>query len=158
MNACDRVGGTIKKLAANASLQRPFSNQILTLKQLFDFAEANVDGITSFFMSSGEVVSNTEFLELRFATSNKFEGTRSHHQFIPNASSLGLAIKKISFTTHSKEVNLADGCSSKVRMTTEDAKPGKFYMCQYDSDWYFCVANYVLSEHGDANEYEILTL
>ena len=42
-NACDRVGGTIKRLAAHASLQCPFSNQILTPKQLFDFAEANVD-------------------------------------------------------------------------------------------------------------------
>ena len=46
-NALDRVGGTIKRLAAHASLQSPFSSQILTLtpKQLFDFAEANIDGI-----------------------------------------------------------------------------------------------------------------
>ena len=55
-NACDRVGGTIKRLATHTSLQHPFSNQILTPKQLFDFAEANVDGITSFFMSSEEIV------------------------------------------------------------------------------------------------------
>ena len=40
-NACDGVGGTIKRLAVHASLQCPFSNQILTPKQLFDFAEVN---------------------------------------------------------------------------------------------------------------------
>ena len=40
-NACDGVGGTIKRLAAHASLQYPFWNQILTPKQLSDFAEAN---------------------------------------------------------------------------------------------------------------------
>ena len=64
-DACDRVGDTIKRLAAHASLQHPFSNQSLTPKQLSDFAEANVDGVTSdFFVSSVEVISNAEFLEL----------------------------------------------------------------------------------------------
>ena len=25
------------------------------------------------------------------------------------------------------------------------------YACQYDNNWYFCVANYVSSEHGNVN-------
>ena len=37
-NACDAVVGTIKKLAAHESLQRPFFDQILTPKQLFEFS------------------------------------------------------------------------------------------------------------------------
>ena len=90
-NPCGRVGGTIKRLA---SLQHPFSNQILTPKQLFDFAEANVDDITSFFVSSEEVLSNTEFLQSQFATSSTFKGTQSHHQLVPNTSSLSLTMKK----------------------------------------------------------------
>ena len=96
-NACNIVGGTIKKPAVHASLQYPFSNQILTPKQLFDFAEANADGITSFFLSPEEVVGNNKFLQLRFATSSTFKGTQNNHQFIPNASSLSLTIKKTSF-------------------------------------------------------------
>ena len=63
-SVCDRFGGTIKRLAAHASLQRPFSNQIILPKQLFDFAEASVDGTTSSFVSSEEVVSNFEFAKL----------------------------------------------------------------------------------------------
>ena len=63
-NACDGVGNTSKKLAAHVSVKCPFSNQILTPKQLFDLAEANFDCVTSFFVSSAEVVSNTEFIEL----------------------------------------------------------------------------------------------
>ena len=43
-HACDGVGGTIKRLAAHASLQHPFSDQILTSKQLFEFAKSNVKG------------------------------------------------------------------------------------------------------------------
>ena len=118
-NAYNGVGSTIKRLLAHASLQHPFSNQILTPKQLFDFAEANVDGITSFLVSSGEVVSNTEFLVSQFATSSTFKGTQSHHQFIPNASSLCPKMKKRSFATHSKEFRLAEGGSSKVQMMND---------------------------------------
>ena len=75
-NACDRVGGTIKRLAAHASIQHLFSNEIFNPKQLFDFAEASVDGVTSFFVSSIEVVSNTGFLESQFATSSTFKKHR----------------------------------------------------------------------------------
>ena len=104
-----------------------------------------------FFVSSAEVVGKTGFLESRFTTSSKFKGTQSHHQFIPNSSSLSLTMKKTSYATHSKKVSLTEGSSSKVQTTIEDIKPGKFHVCQYDNDWYFCVANYVSSEHGDVN-------
>ena len=86
-----------KKPAVHANLQYPFSNQILTPKQLFNFAEANADGITSFFLSPEEAVGNNKFLQLRFATSSTFKGTQNNQQFIPNASSLSLTIKKTSF-------------------------------------------------------------
>ena len=35
---CDGVGGTVKRLAARASLQRLYEDQILTPRQLFDLA------------------------------------------------------------------------------------------------------------------------
>ena len=133
-------------LVFNVLFQTKFSNQILTPKQLFDFAEANFDGVTSV-----EVVSNTGFLESQFATSNTFKQTQSHHQFIPNSSSFSLTMKKTSYATHLKKVSLTGGGSSKVQTTIEDIKPGKFYVCQYDNDWYFCVANFMSSEHGDVN-------
>ena len=38
-----------------------------------------------------------------------------------------------------------------MQTTIEDIKPGKLYVCHYDNDWYFCVANYMPSEHGDVN-------
>ena len=51
-NTCVVDGVTTKRLASHASLQCPFPNQILAQKQLLDFAEGNVDGITLFFVSS----------------------------------------------------------------------------------------------------------
>ena len=40
--ACDGVGGTVKRLAARASLQRPYDQQIMTPRQLFDWSAENV--------------------------------------------------------------------------------------------------------------------
>ncbi len=34
--ACDGVGGTVKRLAARASLQRPYDEQIITPIELFE--------------------------------------------------------------------------------------------------------------------------
>ena len=121
----------------------PQSNYLILLKPMLMV-------ITLFFVSS-EAASNTEFLESQFATSSTLNGTQSHHQFISSASSLSLTMKKTSFAARSKEVSLADGGSSKVQTMVEDIKPGKFYMCQYDNDWYLYVANYMSSEDGDVN-------
>ena len=40
--ACDGLGGTVKRLAACASLQKPYSDQIMTSHQLFDWATNNI--------------------------------------------------------------------------------------------------------------------
>ena len=103
-----------------------------------------------FFVSSEEVVSNIEFLELQFATSSTFKGRQSHHQFIPNVSSLSLTMKQ-AFATRSREISPAECGSSKMQVAIEDIKPVKFYLCQYENDWYFCVVNYASSEHVDVN-------
>ena len=103
-----------------------------------------------FFVSSEEVVSNIKFRELQFATSSTFKGTQSQHQFIPNASSLSLTMKK-TFATRSREISQAECGSSKMQVAIEDIKPVKFYLCQYENDWYFCVVNYASSEHVDVN-------
>ena len=50
-----------------------------------------------------------------------------------------------SLLIHSQLFSLTEGCSSKVQMTIEDIKPEDI------NDWYFCVLNYVSSEHGDVN-------
>ena len=43
--ACDGLGGTVKRLAARASLQRPYEQQIMTPRQLFDWASANISAV-----------------------------------------------------------------------------------------------------------------
>ena len=77
-NACDGVGGNIKGLAAYANLQRPISKQILTPLQLFEFANAEIHGVGSFFISKDHVDQVAQFLQPRFSNSPKFKGTRKN--------------------------------------------------------------------------------
>ena len=52
--ACDGVGGTVKRLAAHASLQRPYDQQIMTALQLFEWASDNIKGTVFEYCSSTE--------------------------------------------------------------------------------------------------------
>ena len=50
--ACDGLGGTVKRLAARASLQRPYNDQLMTPHQLFDWACANIPAVYFGYCSS----------------------------------------------------------------------------------------------------------
>ena len=43
-SACDGIGGTVKRLTAKLSLQRPVNKQILTPQDMFDFCKEAVTG------------------------------------------------------------------------------------------------------------------
>ena len=47
---CDGIG-TVKKLAARASLQRPYSDQILDVSSMLAFCKTNVPGIQFCYIS-----------------------------------------------------------------------------------------------------------
>ena len=44
--ACDGLGGTVKRVAARASLQRPYDEQIMTPGQLFEWACDNIPAVS----------------------------------------------------------------------------------------------------------------
>jgi hypothetical protein len=46
----DGTGGTVKRLAAKASLQRVYNNQIQTLHDLFDYSNSNIHNTTFFYV------------------------------------------------------------------------------------------------------------
>ena len=48
-NACDGVGGTVKRLATRASLQRTSDNFILSPEDLYKFSSENIKGIKIFY-------------------------------------------------------------------------------------------------------------
>ena len=52
--ASDGVGGTVKRLAARASLQRLYEQQIMTPFQLFEWASESIPGIVFQYCSTEE--------------------------------------------------------------------------------------------------------
>ena len=44
-SACDGIGGTVKRLTAKASLQRPVDRQILNPREMFNFCTKSLPGI-----------------------------------------------------------------------------------------------------------------
>ena len=83
-NACDGVGGAIKRLAARSSLQRAIHNQILNPHQLYDFAKSEILGTTCFFVDEQQVDVNSNFLTSRYENVRQIRGSGKNHQVIPN--------------------------------------------------------------------------
>ena len=80
--ACDGVGSTLRRLAAFFSLQRPFLEQVLTPKQLFEFANSEITGVTIFFVNSQSI--NKEIKK----KCSIFKGTCKNHEIIPGGQNI----------------------------------------------------------------------
>ena len=99
--ACDGVGGAVKRLAAKASLQKLFDEQIMTPLQLFEWASANIPSTIFRFCSKEDYQRTKEMLELRFAMSRTIPGTRKLHSIIP-ASLDSVLVRRFSFSETTK--------------------------------------------------------
>ena len=75
---CDGVGGTVKRLATRASLQRP-NNPILTPKQLFEFAQQSITAVTFTFTTTEDHEAHRNRLQERFASARTVPGMYITH-------------------------------------------------------------------------------
>ncbi|KAJ4426965.1 hypothetical protein ANN_26764 [Periplaneta americana] len=81
--SCDGIGGTIKRQAARASLQRPIHNQITTPFELFQWAAANLTTITFCYVSKEDYAREAKELVPRFERPRTVQGTLPTHACIP---------------------------------------------------------------------------
>ena len=94
-SACDGVGGTVKRLTARASLQRPFNDQILSAQDMYKFCKEDIKGIKFFFIAKEDMTKTREALCNRYVSAKTVPGTRGFHQFVPLSSS-SIGAKRIS--------------------------------------------------------------
>ena len=80
---CDGLGGTVKRLAAKASLQRPYEQQIMTPRQLYEWASDNISTIVFTYCTTDDYKITESFLDNRFQKSKTIPGTQKLHCFIP---------------------------------------------------------------------------
>lgn len=128
--ACDGVGGTVKRLAARASLQRPYDSQIMTPRQLFDWAKDNIAAINFEYCTNEEHDAEDKWLAEHFSLARPIPGTQKLHSFLP-VSKTHIFTKIYSFAEESKEENV-----SVMSDELEFADIKGFVTCVYDGKWY----------------------
>lgn len=145
---CDGLGGTIKRLAAKASLQRPYNDQIMTPRQLFDFGKENIEGIFFLYSSTEEWLNEKTLLKERFDTASTIPGTQKLHSFVPISLS-ELQVKFVSNITDFQTVRVVKQTS----LLFEDIKG--FVTAMYDKKWYLAC---VLQTYPDIMEVKLTFL
>lgn len=127
----------MKRLAARACLQRTLTQQIMTPKQLFQWCQSSISGITFFFVPSSVVSEHAEAQAERFAQYRTFPGTREHHQFIP-LSHTRLQMARVS---RDPDYTIFDTCTSESTNVSPEVNltplnPGQYAAVSYDRKWY----------------------
>lgn len=85
-NACDGIGGTVKRFVRRESLRRPDSTPITTPIEFFNTVKNEFKTMQFGFCSKADYQKEKDFLKDRFATAVRINGTRSFHSFIPFSS------------------------------------------------------------------------
>lgn len=138
--ACDGLGGTVKRLAARASLQRPYNDQIMTPRQLFDWACTNVPAVHFGNCSMEDYERERDNLEQRFALSRTIPGTRKLHSFIP-ISNRKVAVRFYSASDTFREEKVTVG---KNDLPLESISG--FVTCLRDRNWWLACVLEVIQE------------
>ncbi|KAI9551262.1 hypothetical protein GHT06_002335 [Daphnia sinensis] len=133
-SACDGIGGTLKRLARLASLQRHSANQITTPQELFHWATENVD-FKTFYVSSDEVMTNQDVIQQRMDEAIPVRGTRGYHCYIP------LNLYQISASSLSgleSEFNIYDVLPNNDVFQFESCSVNDYIACIYEENglWY----------------------
>ena len=135
-DACDGLGGTVKRLAARASLQRPrpYEDQILTPFQLYEWAAKTIVSVSFVFCSTAEYENEKAFLETRFLKSKTITGTRSLHAFIPKSEEV-VTTKKFSSSNNCKDERV-----TRHGEELEIEKVSGYVTCAHEKHWWLgCV-------------------
>jgi hypothetical protein len=74
-SACDALEGTVKRLEARASLQQPYTDQIMTPRQMFNWTQTNIQNINFEFFTELEFIEEEKLLFKRNSTATSIHAT-----------------------------------------------------------------------------------
>lgn len=127
----DGIGGTVKREATRASLQRPFNDQILTPLKLFNFVKSSLPGIEAQFMTVAEWKEEQQFLSERFAIAKTVAGTQRLHSFVP-VSETKLQVREYSNSSSSTVVSVIKNSIKELEL---EAIQG-YIAVEYNEKWW----------------------
>ena len=81
-NACDGIGGTVKRFLRHESLRRPDIELIATPTVSFDLVKQKFDTIHFNFRTNKDHKKEEKLLQDRFSAAITIKGTRSFHSYV----------------------------------------------------------------------------
>ena len=125
---CDGIGGTVKRLTARASLQRPINDQILGLDSMSSFCSSNIKSISFHKVTKEQMVPIREQLEKRYKEGSTVPGTPSYHFYEPVPyREMAVRYKRVS-----EDNEYCGEYAFKDMPVLEVFQPMQFIACTYD--------------------------
>lgn len=135
-NACDGVGGAVKRLAAQASLRMVYNDQIMTPRQLYDWAEENIKTISFVYSTQEDYENERRLLKTRLEEAKTVKGTQQFHYYKPKNETRVL-VKPYSFANDFQEEIVSE---NDVGSDLDSSDIVGFITCVYDTKcWLGCV-------------------
>ncbi|XP_047137884.1 uncharacterized protein LOC124814334 [Hydra vulgaris] len=141
---CDGIGGTVKRLATLASLQRDMDNHTLSPQTMYKYCNENIEGINFIFISSEDLTLVRTAFKERLDTANTIPGTRSYHQFVP----LGNQKVGTKLCSVDEEFALIHEFGN-IQITTVNLVPGNYACVSYEQKWWIGVIEDINLEEKD---------
>ena len=145
---CDGIGGTVKRLTARASLQRPYSEQILTVSLMLSFCKANIPGITFIYISKERMEDVRTEIKERFVMGHTIPGTRSYHFFTPVNTNVIAFKRTAEDDSFAGSLNIT-GEPEMKDVSTETIRLNEYIACRYDEKWWLGVVDEVSEVEQD---------
>lgn len=103
-SSCDGIGATLKRLAARESLRLFYSQQIMTPRQLYEWAKVNISSMHFAYSTTQHYKDEEIILKDRKLSAQTIQGTLKLHCFIPVSKSKVLT-RPYSFSTYLRKVS-----------------------------------------------------
>ncbi|KAE8741802.1 hypothetical protein FOCC_FOCC012663 [Frankliniella occidentalis] len=134
-SACDGIGGTVKRLAEYHSKQHTEAgSQITTPQRLFEWANKNIKGITTIWVSKEDVALVEKKLEIRFKTALAIDGIKSSHCIIPSNEKNIVTIKRYSKATACEKRRVSNAEELEIKL--DDVRGFVVYYNKDEPEWH----------------------
>lgn len=128
------MGGTVKRLAARASLQMTYNDQIMTPRQLYDWANGHIESIHFQYSTIEQHKEEEEALKFRTMTARTIPGTQKLHSFVP-LNKNHVQVRVFSFSNNSTLES-----TTNFEGDLEFTEMVGFLICRYNGHWWLgCV-------------------
>ncbi|KAE8737961.1 hypothetical protein FOCC_FOCC016570 [Frankliniella occidentalis] len=146
-SACDGIGGTIKRLATYYAKQhKEPGSQITSARRLFEWAQSNVKGICTLWVSTQEVAAVERELKNRFDSAYKIDGIKSSHSVIPSQQEPSVTIIKYSKAAVGVVRNISTAEDQTLKFT--EVRGYIIFWDQQEPKWYLGYVNRTNEETG----------